>query len=139
MTSIPTREDVKNAATYIDWAKATIGVPAPSVDERKILGKKARELFEQNPGTNWQTIVDVTLWCKQRKRRYPRVWQYVEQYRYAYAAGAIDIAVQLNDDLELAIEEALDEETDPMWRSRIRRAAGDEARERVLEEWRQSR
>jgi hypothetical protein len=62
------------------------------------------------------------------------VWKYVDQFRFAYAAHAIDITPRDPNDLQGRIERALAMEDNPNWRSRLRRAVG-AYREEVLEEW----
>lgn len=128
--------EVHNATTLCNWASAKYGVPPPTQKDIKILNKKARDLFESVPGTDWQTIVEVIKWCHQRKRRYGRIWSYLAQYRFAWAAGAITLPEV--DGLNDRINAAIAVETNPAWRSRLRRAAG-EHREEVLSEWELSR
>lgn len=129
----PTKaEEVKNAVTLCRWASAAYGVPAPTVKDIATLNKKAKALFTSVEGSDWQTIVQVVKWCHQRKRRYGRIWAYVEQYRNAWADGAIEFHGDTT--LEDRIAEALQVEMNPAWRARLLRAAGD-TREGVLKEW----
>lgn len=128
--------EVKDAVTLCRWASAAYGVPSPTIKDIATLNKKAKALFQSVDGADWQTIVQVVKWCHQRKRRYGRIWAYVDQYRNAWADGAIEF--QGDTTLQDRINEALQVETDPAWRSRLLRAAGD-TREGVLQEWNDSR
>ncbi len=125
--------EVKNAVTFCNWANATYGAPPPTQKDLAILNKKARELFETVPDTDWQTLVTVVKWCASRKRRFPRIWSYVGQYRNAWAAHVFDGPVAQGS-IEDRISKILDVETDPLWRSRLMKSVG-EHRETVLEEW----
>lgn len=131
-----TDREVHDARTLCNWASAAYGVPAPTKADFPVLNKKASVLFESSPGTDWQTLVKVIKWCHQNKRRYGRIWRYVDQYRYAWAAGAVDLPG--NDSLSVQINEACAVEEDVIWRTRLRRAAGHHRAE-VLDEWKKSR
>ena len=128
--------EVRNARTLCGWATAAYGVPPPTQKDIQILNKKARDLFEAAPGTDWQTIVRVVKWCHQHKRRYGRIWSYVGQYRFAWADGAIELPV--DETLADEINRACEQEADLVWRTRLRRAVGDYRRD-VLSEWQRSR
>lgn len=128
--------DVKDARTLCNWASANLGVPPPRAADFPILNKKAKALFESVPGTDWQTIVQVMKWCHQNKRRYGRIWSYVDQYPFAWAADAVVLPVE--NAIEEAISEACRVEKDPLWKTRLRRAAGDHRAE-VLAEWKRHR
>lgn len=130
-------EEVKDALSLCRWASSAYGVPPPTKTDIMTLNKKARELFEQNPGTDWQTIVMVVKWSHSKKRRFGRIWAYLGQYRFAWADGVFDFVPQ-DSDLDVAVRDALESEEDPVWRGRLLRSAG-EARAAVLEEWRSKR
>lgn len=127
-------KDVKDAATFIKWAETNVGIPYVTINDKKILGKKAKDLFKHHPGTDWQTIVQVAQWCVSRKRRCGRVWQYVDQYRWAYASGAISISPVLSDE-EQDLEAEIMTVVDPVWRARLLRAVGTKAKRAVLDEF----
>lgn len=134
----PTRaEDVKDAVSLCRWASSSYGVPPPTKVDIATLNKKAGELFSAVPGTNWQTIVTIVKWSHSKKRRFGRIWTYLSQYRFAWADGAFEMAPP-ETSLDVQIREAIEEETDPVWRGRLRRSIGS-ARQEVLEEWRASR
>lgn len=124
--------EVKDAVSLSNWASAAYGVPPPTKGDFMTLNKKARDLFNTCPGTDWQTLVEVVKWCHQRKYRFGRIWKYVDQYRHAWAAGVIELDHE--QPLDVAVKNALVVEKDPAWRSRLRRCVG-ECREEVLEEW----
>lgn len=123
---------VTDAKTFTNWVQSTYGVPHPTVADIKTLNGKARKLFEENPGTDWTTLVQVAQWCASKKRRMARVWNYVDQFRFAWAAHAVEIASP--DSLDERVMAALAMEQDPAWRARLRRAVGSH-REEVLSEW----
>lgn len=124
--------EVKDWASFAKWTQANFGVPGITQKDIAILKSKSKKFFAEYPGTDWQTLVQVANWCASKKRRVARVWAYVDMYRYAWADHAIDIHRQ--DDLDEAIEAALQMETDPAWRSRLRRSVG-AYRKEVYEEW----
>lgn len=124
--------EVVNAVTLCNWAQANHGVPSPTIKDLTILNKKARELFEEVPGSDWQTIVQVVKWCHENKRRYARVWSYVNAYRHAWAAHAIDLPIENR--LQELMDHALEVETHDGWRARLHRA-DKEHWEEVLTEW----
>lgn len=135
-TQPPRPEHITTARDFSAWAQAYHGVPYATTQDIKILQKKARQLFENHPGTSWQTLVAVATWMRSKKRRPARVHHIVDQFRWAYAAGAIDLAIHVDDELEEEVNEAIAVETDASWRLRLLRAAGNEAKRKVLDEWR---
>lgn len=128
--------EVCDARTLYNWAQAAYGVPPLTQKDWAVVNKKAQDLFENVPGTDWQTIVQVIKWCHQNKRRCPRLWLYIDKYRDAWAAHAIDLPI--TGQIEDRMAEALAVETDSAWRARLMRAAG-EYREEVLKEWQSHR
>lgn len=128
----PKAHEVHDGKSFAAWAQAHLGVPGPTAKDFPILNKKAKTLFLSHPGTDWQTIVQVAQWCQSKKRRCARVWGYIDQYRYAWAAHAIELPRP--DPLADEINAAIEQELDPNWRSRLRRAAGS-VRSEVLIEW----
>lgn len=134
----PKAEEVKDAKTFAAWAQATLGCPHANLSDMKMLQKKAKDLFATEPGTDWQTLVKVGLWCRSKKRRLARVGFVVDQFRWAYAAGAVNTQQLVDDDLEKQMAAALAKETDPNWTARLRRTAPS-AQRAVLREWREAR
>lgn len=131
-TRPPVASEVKDATTFCAWVQGYLGGPYPTKGDFAILNKKASEFFRNYENADWQTLVQVAEWCQSRKRRMARVWNYVDQFRFAYAAHAIELKPR--NDLDTQIAEALRVEKNPNWRSRLRRAVG-VYREEVLEEW----
>lgn len=125
--------DVNDALTFASWAQSTYGAPHLTVQDIRILKRKAREFFAENPHATWDTLVQVAQWCASKKRRVSRVWKYIDQYRYAWADHAVDVTPR--DDVQDQIHAAIAQEGDPAWRSRLRRAVGVH-RQEVLDEWR---
>lgn len=133
----PKASEVVDARSFCAWTRAYLGTPSPTLQDLKILNKKASEFFVEY-GTDWATLVQVAQWCHQKKRRMGRVWGYVDQYRWAYADGAIDLSTPAEVAVGDSILHALGQETRPEWRSRLRKATGD-SRELVLKEWEANR
>lgn len=131
--------DVKNGKSFAAFCQQNFGVPYATIQDIRILNKKAKDLFAKQPGTDWQTLVSVARWCKTKKRRIARVHGYVDQYRWAWADGAIEIADSQDPAVEAAIGDILAKETDPVWRSRIMRADGTRAKREVIKQWEQVR
>lgn len=127
--------DVCDARTFIAYARQHLGLPAPQGKDFAVVGRLAKEIFDKNPGTDWRTLVCVVDWCKGQRRRFPSAGAVVQQFRYAYAARAIDLPEQ-DSPVDIAIRDALLIENDPNWRMRLMRAQGQTARAEVLEEWR---
>lgn len=132
----PEQHEVKDASSFYQWARSITGMPSATLKDMTILGKTAKKFFDENPGTDWQTLTNVVLWCKRKKIRPRAVWGYVMQYNKAWSDGVFDL--EMTDDLTERVQEALQYETDPGWRARLQRSAGS-GRAVVLEEWEASR
>ncbi len=122
---------------FAEYAQQTIGVPWPTVQDRKILRKKINEFFEHYPQADFYTLCRIVGYCKQRRKRFGRVWAVVEQFRDAYEDGFLPELDPSSDDpdLELKIEQVLEAETDPDWRRRLLGATGQAARREAYNEW----
>lgn len=128
--------DVKDAKTFARFCQQQFGTPYATLGDLKALGKQAKVLFENHPNTDWQTLVQVAYWCHQHKRRVARVPYYVNQFRWAYADGAINLDGNTNDKLlDAEIIKALEQETNEAWRARLQRADGTRAKLEVLDQW----
>jgi len=127
---------------FAEYAQQTLGVPWPTLKDLILLRKKANEFFEHYPHTDWRTLCRVVDWAANRKKRYSRVWMLVDDFRKAWAAGALpelDPNRQTNATVEEQIFEALETETDESWRRRLLLAQGARQQEEVLALWRQER
>lgn len=129
---VPEQHEVVDHLTFYHWARSITGMPSATIKDIGLLQKTAKKFFEENPGTDWQTLCKVVLWCKAKRIRCKAVWGYVMQYSKAWADGVFDL--DMTDDLSIKVQEALELETDPAWRSRLQRVTGS-ARAEVLREW----
>lgn len=136
MLEIRARE-VKDANGFIAYCRQQLGLPAPQQKDYKVVGRLAKAIFDAHPGTDWSTLVSVADWCKGQRRRFTSPGHVVSQFRYAYAARAVEIP-ELQDPVDMEVQEALTVETDPAWRARLIRAQGATARREVLDEWKRS-
>jgi len=128
--------DVNSAKTFSLFCTQNFGTPYATIGDLKMLGKQTKDLFGNHPNTDWQTMVQVAFWCHRKKRRMARVGQYVNQFRWAYADGAINLEGNVNDALlDERIGKALFMEKNDSWRSRLMRADGAAAKTEVLNEW----
>lgn len=123
---------------FAEYCQQELGVGYATIKDMAILRRKIKEFFEHYPGTDYYTLCRVVAWCKQRKKRFTRVWAIVEAARDAMYSGALPELVgdPVDQDLEGEIERALEREDRPAWRRRLMGAAGQEAREQALKEWR---
>lgn len=132
-------EDVKDGKTFARFCQQRYGTPYPTGKGLMILNKQAKTLFEEHPDVDWKTLVDVAQWCHGKKRRVGQAYQYVTQFRWAYADGAIKLTPTAELAVRGEITHALEHETDPEWRERIIRADGVDAQRAILELWRKER
>lgn len=131
--------DVKNATTFARFCQQRYGTPYATRKSLAILNKQAKALFAEHPDCNWRTLVEVAQWCHGKKRRVPEAYSYVQQFRWAYADGAIQLRPLAEMELEDDIKAALEIETDPEWRASLMRADGVAAKRTVLTNWRKER
>lgn len=130
------------AVAFSEYAQQTLGVPWPTIKDQMILRKKAKEFFKHYPHTDWRTLCRVVQWAANRKKRYAHVWAIVDAFRYAYKDGALpelDPQNQTNQPVEDQIYEALQHETDEVWRRRLMLAQGVTQQKEVLREWHRTR
>lgn len=134
-----TSSDVTDADSLCTYIEQQTGTPWATYKDKMVLKKKCKEFFVRYPYLDYSTLCHVTDWCKRNKRRYSNVWKVIDQYRYAYQAGALP---EVNDrrflepDMEKAIEEALQVETDLNWRMMLVRTQNLTVRKEVLDNWR---
>ena len=132
--------DVHDALSFAAFAQQRLGTPYPTGKAIATLNKSLNEFFEHYPTADFYTMCRVVEWAKQKKKRYPQVYQLVYAFRYAYADGylpELDPNVEQPDEsLEAKIEAALKVEKDDEWRRRLMIARGVKARTEVFEAWR---
>jgi hypothetical protein len=129
--------DIDTAKQYV---MQQVGIGYVTVKDTAVFRKKVKELFENYPGADWQTIVRTTEWAKSRRRRFAHLFQLVEAVRYAYEDGYLpELDPRHNGDLDEQIREVLRAEEDPAWRRRLMLAQGMQAKVAVLEMWQQVR
>ncbi len=131
--------DVKDATTFARYCQQELGVPRPRGKDFPILRKVIRELFAENPGTNYYTLCRIVDWAKANKKRYALPQNVVYAFRWAYRDGYLPEMAPVRNDVELEakITAALAVEQHEGWRYRLLRADGIEARNEVYVAWRQ--
>lgn len=135
------REDVKDAQTFSKFCQQNFGVPYATIKDMAILKKNAKVLFQEHPNLDWQSMVQVAYWCHAKKRKIARTFYYVNQFRWAYADGAITLESpsEAAKDVDERLREALIEEHNLAWRAKLSRADGTEAKREVLRQWEEMR
>lgn len=135
-----TERDVKDPLDFAEYTQQVLGVPFPTIKDTVILRKKIKEFFAAYPQADYTTLCRIVTWARQHRKRPPRTFMVVDLFREAWAGRALPELDQSPADVELArgIHKALEIETDPQWRRRLRRASGSGRRE-VFEEWRQEK
>lgn len=134
------RVDVVDPITFAQYAQQTIGTPLPKGKDVIALRKVLKDFFEENPQIDYALLARLVDWCRSRKKRPASALAVPGYLRYAWAAGHFPELDPNNkdrdDDLERAIDRALEDETNPEWRRRLVGAQGNEARKGVLAAWR---
>lgn len=118
------------------------GTPWPTWKDRAILRKKCKEFFEHYPHLDYRTLCHVADWCARKKRRFSNVWKVIDAFRFAYEDGAlpeVDRGRIADKSTDERIQEALEVETDSMWRSMLIGTQDVNVRKEVLEQWLESR
>jgi hypothetical protein len=129
-------QDVVDARTFADYVRQILGTPTNTMKDLVTLQKKLKEHQEAWPNADWQTLVRTVDWCKARKKRPARAFLVVDWVRYAWADGYLPEldTKPVDQQLEEAISEALEVETDTEWRYRLIGAEG-RARKEVYVAW----
>lgn len=130
---------VDQPVAFAEYCQQTMGVPWPTGKDMQVLRKRIKEFFTQYPHTDYHTLCRVVTFLRTRKRRVPRVWMVVDEFRKAWAAGALpelDPGRARDDHLDTLIADALLTETDPQWRRRLLLAENPQAQREVYASWR---
>lgn len=133
-----TIKQVDSPEKLTDYICQTTGTPWATIKDQVLMRKKCNEFFERYPHLDYSTLCHVADWCKRRRRRYSHAWKVVDAFRYAYEDGAlpeVDQRVRPEPEVESGIEEALEMETDRIWRMRLIGTDGQKFRREVLEDW----
>lgn len=133
-----TTSKVDSPEKLCDYICQTTGTPWATLKDQFTMRKKCNQFFTQYPHLDYSTLCHVADWCQRRRRRYSHVWKVVDAFRYAYEDGAlpeVDRRVLPNLDIESQIVEALNVETDKVWRMRLIGTDGQRFRKEVLEDW----
>lgn len=122
---------------FAAYASQVLGVPFATVKDQQVLRKRIKELFAHYPRADFYTLCRVVQFAKSKRKRFPRVYMVVDEFRQAYKAGVLP---ELDPDhpdprVEDKITKILEFETDENWRARLILAAGNEARRAVVIEW----
>lgn len=123
---------------FAEYIQQTLGVPWPTAKDMTILRKKCNEFFGHYPDLDYRSLCRVVVYCRTRKRRPPRMWMVVDEFRKAWSAGALpelDPVYREDENLDEKINAALATEQDPVWRRRLLLAQGPSARREVYAAW----
>lgn len=126
------------AAAFAEYVQQTMGVPWPTIRDMSILRKKIKDFFALYPTADYRTLCRVVGFMRSRRRRVPRTWMVVDEFRKAWAAGQLpelDPGYCSNPSLDAAIAEALTVEQDPAWRRRLLLAQDPASRQEVYASW----
>lgn len=140
-----TPEDVAEAKdqprAFAEYCHQVIGVPFPGVKDMTILRRRCNEFFAANRGASWYTLCRVAQWCRSHKRRPPRAWMVVDEFRFAWRDGYLPEFDPTGTDpgVEKEIARILKSETRDGWRQRLICAQGVEARGKAVREWHEER
>jgi hypothetical protein len=145
-----TPEDVQAQRTHKDhmvafanYVQQQLGSPYPTNGDFAILRGKAKQIFDQFPHADWRTLCKIVRYCKSKKKRPPRAWMVLDQYREAWSAGfapELDFNFVAPDiDLDAELAGVLLQEEHPSWRRRLVMAQGLEAKKGVLSAWQKER
>lgn len=132
--------DVRDATSYAAFVQQHVGVPYCTKADVIALNKAIAEFRERYPHVEnpWPTLVRAAMWVRSKKKRPAKIAAIVNtMLPWAWADGALpelDPRHHRDEDLEVAIGEALLREDDPRWRDRLIGAEGS-AREEVLRAW----
>jgi hypothetical protein len=133
--------DVRDAKSYAAYVQQQVGVPYCSKGDVIALNKAVAEFKERYPhlaNNPWPTLVRAANWVRSKRKRPAKVAAIVNvMIAWAWADGALpelDPRHHRDEDLEVAIADALQHEADPRWRDRLIGAEGP-AREEVLRAW----
>lgn len=135
-------KDVKDIDTFNTYCQQRLGIPPTYGSLKNKTITAIRKFFADNPSASWGTLARTVDYCASRSRRYATPLGIINfAVGQAFAAGYLPELVPTNvhdPELEKAIEVALSEETDPLWRDRFYRSRGIAARREVYEAWAQS-
>lgn len=123
---------------FCEYAKQTLGVPHPSRTGMAALRRKCKVFFKEYPHTDWYTLCRVVGWMAANKRRVPDVFMIVDNYRYAWAKGALpelDPRNMEDPEADAMISQALSVETDERWRRRLLLAQAPHEKREVYASW----
>lgn len=136
--------EVTNQTMFARYVQQELGTPPPSNNRaRMALTVQVKKVFDEYPNANWNTLVKLVAYAKNRKSRPPTTASVFQDLRYAWSKGylpELDPASEPATDpnIERRINEALRYETDPLWRRKLVATTG-EIRVRIYEAWRQER
>lgn len=133
--------DVKDAKSYADFVQQHCGTPYCGGRDMIALHACIKEFKERYPhlaDNPWPTLVRAAMWVRSQKKRPAKVMTVVRtMLPWAWADGALpelDPMRFRDEDVEVAIGHALEQENDPVWRDRLIGSEG-AARGEVLQVW----
>lgn len=134
--------EVNDPITLSRYIQQRTGSPAPTFKELMIFRKTVKAFFVKYPHLGYPTLCRVADWGARNRRRYATVGHCVNDWKYAYAKGALpEIDDQKNKDpkTDKAIGEVLAMEQDPTWRMRFMGTQDRKIRRELLKTWTQTR
>ena len=81
------RKDVVDSKTYARYVQQKLGVPYPTVKNLVILNKAIKDIFEEYPHINYDTLCNLVDWAKAKNKKFAETYSLVSMYRYAWKDG----------------------------------------------------
>lgn len=132
------RKDVVDSKTYARYVQQKLGVPYPTVKNLVILNKAIKDIFEEYPHINYDTLCNLVDWAKAKNKKFAETYSLVSMYRYAWKDGFLPELDPVNaelEDFQSKEDELLAKETDPYWRNKIISAQTLEAKQQIYDLW----
>lgn len=129
------------AKAFCEYLQQTMGIPWPTVTDIAILRKECADIFKHYPQANWFTMCRVAMYFVNRKTRFDRVWRVPQEFRRAWADGAVpelDLNNTFDPSVEARVGFALERETDAVWRRRLLLSTGTQ-RQLAVQDWERER
>jgi hypothetical protein len=131
-------QDVNDPVTFAQYVQQRLGTPYPNYKQLPVLRKTIKTFFEAYPNADYGTLVRLTNWARDKKKRPAHSYQLIGMVRYAWSDGALpelDPKDRVDPETEAAIEAALKIEKDEAWRKRLMMATGIQGRQEVYAAW----
>lgn len=135
--------DVQDAEMLAQYIQQVTGTPMPRGKELAAFRRYIKDFLNTYPHLSYQTLCRVVDWVRAKHRRCATPMQVINQYKWAWQAGAIPEFYDAHaNGVSVELSEALRSERDHEWCVRLTDARDlmttDNAR-KVLEEWNSQR